>query len=140
MIRIFSFAERPHIECFKHYRKSLNRVANFSILRNKYAASTASHMSLPTRTMQSISISFTILQLARQSLDAPCRILTERGIQVNNPNHTPQPTQATDQKPGQQQGGGQQGPGQQQSGQSKPGQQQQNVPGKTGQQGDEKKS
>ena len=68
---------------------------------------------------------------------------------MNNPNHTPQSTQATDQKPGQQQsggqqgqqqGGGQQGPGQQQSGQSKPGQQQQNVPGKTGQQGDEKKS
>jgi hypothetical protein len=90
--------------------------------------------------MQSISISFTILQSARQSLDAPCRILTERGIQVNNANHTPQPTQATDQKPGQQQGGGQQGPGQQQSGQAKPGQQQQNVPGKTGQQGDGKKS
>jgi hypothetical protein len=60
---------------------------------------------------------------------------------VNNPNHTPQSTQATDQKPGQQQGGGQQAPGQQQSGQSKPGQQQQqNVPGTTGQQGDEKKS
>src|ERR1700736_4926814 len=97
-------------------------------------------MSQPTRTMQSRSISFTILQSARQSLDAPRRILTERGFQVNNPNHTPQPTPANDQKPGQQQGGGQQGPGQQQSGQSKPGQQQQNVPGKSGQQGDEKKS
>ena len=60
---------------------------------------------------------------------------------MNNPTHTSQPTRATDQKSGQQQGGGgQQGPGQQQSGQSKPGQQQQNVPGKTGQQGDEKKS
>jgi hypothetical protein len=67
-------------------------------------------------------------------------MLTERGTQVNNPNHAPQSTQATDQKPDQQQGGGQQGPGQQHSGQSKLGQQQQNVPGKTGQQGDEKKS
>jgi hypothetical protein len=50
---------------------------------------------------------------------------------VNNPNHTPESKQAADQKPGQQQ---------QQSGQAKPGQQQQNVPGKTGQPGDEKKS
>ena len=53
-------------------------------------------------------------------------------LKMNNPNQTSQPTQGTDQKPGQQQGGGQ-GPGQQQQGgQSKPGQQQQNVPGKTG--------
>jgi hypothetical protein len=61
---------------------------------------------------------------------------------MNNPNQTPQSTQGTDQKPGQQQGGAQPGPGQQQQGggQSKPGQQQQNVPGKTGQQGYEKKS
>jgi len=59
---------------------------------------------------------------------------------VNNPNHTPESKQAADQKSGQQQSGGQQGQGQQQSGQQKPGQQQQNVPGKTGQQGDEKKS
>jgi hypothetical protein len=56
---------------------------------------------------------------------------------MNNPNQNPQSTQATDQKPGQQQGGGQQGPGQQQQGgQSKPGQQHQSEqPGKSGQQG-----
>ena len=43
---------------------------------------------------------------------------------MNNPNQTSQPTQGADQKPG-----GGQGPGQQQ-----------NVPGKTGQQSDEKTS
>jgi hypothetical protein len=66
--------------------------------------------------------------------------LTERGTQVNNPNHTPESKQAADQKSGQQQSGSQPGPGQQQSGQQKPGQQQGGGQQGPGQQQSEKKS
>ena len=76
MIRIFSFSERPHIECFKHYRKSLNRVANFSILRNKYAASTASayvaadsHNAIHIYFFYDLAIGSTVVRCAMSNLN-----------------------------------------------------------------------
>jgi hypothetical protein len=53
MIRVFSSCRRAHIGCANRHRKSLNRVANVSILRNKSAATAAcAYTSLERRIMR----------------------------------------------------------------------------------------